>query len=105
MLSSRQVPSEDPVDRISMVEDSDSYLLCRRCIVKLSHSHKSLLVGLCLVAEDPFERADLIHVLLLIDQTGCEGFLAVTVRAGGNVQKLRSDISTSIMFDLRNSSA
>src|SRR5262249_52659332 len=38
-------------------------------------------------------------------QTGCEGFLAVTVRAGGNVQKLRPEISTSVISDLRNSSA
>jgi hypothetical protein len=40
-----------------------------------------------------------------IDQTGCAGFLAVTVRAGGNVQKLRAEISTSTISDSRNSSA
>ena len=59
-----------------------------------------------LVPEQPFERADLIHVfLLLIHQADCERFFAVTVRAGGNVQKLRPEISTSIISDLRNSSA
>src|ERR1700733_11514086 len=104
MLRSRQVRGEDPIDSISVVEDPDGDLLCSRGIVELSHCYQSLCVGFCLVGEDSFKR-DLIHVLLLIHQAGCEGFLAVTVRAGGNVQKLRSEISTSSMSDLRNSSA
>src|SRR5712672_4216347 len=63
VLSSPQVRSEDAVDSISVVEDSDGDLLCRRGIVKLSHCRENLVVGLCLVAEYPFKRADLIHVL------------------------------------------
>jgi hypothetical protein len=38
-------------------------------------------------------------------QAGDEGLLAVTVRAGGNVQKLRPEISTSVISDLGNWSA
>ena len=63
VLSLAQVRSEDPIDSISVIEDSDGDLLCRGGIVKLSHCRENLFVGLCLVGEDPFKRADLIHVL------------------------------------------